>query len=167
MASDPQSTFRERVREHLATLEQQFLPVLASLVSHKYPKDVAVLDFEVFSDSFTSGFPARAFFMDNSNSEFFLYVNGEAQYPCPVDPELLNVDQIYPESLESDLTTESPESDPWGLATAEFIAWFHSCWSKSGGKAFSLAATIAPHDSSEEFNLKTGQWQPRGSSFGA
>ena len=167
MASDPENIFRVRVREHLNTLEPGLVAVLASLIWHKYPKEVAVLDFEVFSDGFTSGFPARAFFMDKSNSEFFLRVNGKAQYPSPVDPGLLSVPEVYPQALEDVLVAESPESDPWHLATSEFIDWFRQCWVKAGGKDFRLMATIAHHDSSQELNLKTGQWQARGNSFGA
>ena len=30
------------------------------------------MDFEVFPDGFTDGFPVRAFFMDDANNEFFL-----------------------------------------------------------------------------------------------
>jgi hypothetical protein len=44
-------------------------------------RGVVALDFEVFSARWSEGFPARAFFMNESNSEHFIYVDGKAEYP--------------------------------------------------------------------------------------
>jgi hypothetical protein len=162
-----EATFRGRVRERLATLEPVLLPILGALISHKYPSDVVALDFEVFSDGFTSSFPVRAFFMDDSNTEFFVYADGVATYPSPVEPGLLDIEYVYPDTIEEELVGESPDSEPWELATSELLEWFLQCWMKAGGSAFGLAATISRHDSAKELNLKTGRQQARGSTFGA
>ena len=160
-----EQTFRQQVRSNLSSLEASLIPVLSALVSYQYPSQVAALDFEVFSDGFTRNFPVRAFFLDSSNTEFFLYVDGTATYPSPVDPGLLEIDYVYPPELEDQLEAESPDSDPWHIATTELLDWFLSCWRKAGGERFPLAATIAHHDASSELNLLTGNLQPRGSPF--
>jgi hypothetical protein len=102
MSQTLEKEFRGRVRQHLAKLEARLVAALSSLIGHSYPMEVFALSFEVFSNSFTEGFPARAFFMDRTNCEYFLYVNGEATYPSPIDPELLDIDSTYPEELEDD-----------------------------------------------------------------
>jgi hypothetical protein len=158
-------TFQQHVRSSLSQLDGSLIPVLETLISHQYPAQVAALDFEIFSDGFTTGFPVRAFFLDSQNSEFFVYVDGQATYPSPVDPDLIQVDCVYPVELEDQLESESPGSDPWHIATAELLEWFLSCWQKAGGQQFSLAATIAHHDSSSELNLITGKTQRRGLAF--
>ena len=163
----PEQQFQQKVRESLDCLTPQLVPVLTALVQHKYPPEVAAIDFEIFSDAFCSQFPVRAFFLDSNNTEFFLFVDGQATYPSPIDPGLLEIDCVYPQLLEDDLSEASPECDPWHLATLELLRGFQSCWDKSGGRGFHLAATIAHHDSSEELNLLTGEVQCRGSSFGA
>lgn len=157
--------FRGLVRQHLTKLDARLVAALRSLISYNYPTEVFALSFEVFNDSFDSQFPARAFFMDRANCEFFLYVNGEATYPSPIDPELLDIDYIYPEEIEDGFLSRDPNLDTWDIATSEFIAWFSECWGKAGGERFSLFATIAEHDSPEEFNLLTKQWQPSYTSF--
>lgn len=154
-----ENSFNTIVREYLSRLEAPLVGALQKLVQYKYPKEVYALAFEIFSDGFTSQFPARAFFMDRTNTEYFLYENGVAKYPSPIDPNILKVVYVYPEEIEEEFTAKDPELDIWNIATIEFIAWFYSCWTKAGGKNFPLVATIAHHDSSREFNLITGQWQ--------
>jgi hypothetical protein len=165
MLSAPEKEFQRLVRACLEALGPKLTPVLASLIEHQYPREVVALDFEVFSDQFTRGFPVRAFFLDRENSEFFVRVNGEATYPSPVDPGLLEIDSVYPDEIEDDLVVASPDSDPWHIATNELFDWFLSCWKNAGGSNFRLAASIAHHDSSAEIDLITGKARPRGSAF--
>lgn len=160
-----EQAFQSQVRACLAPHRDHLSEVLGRLIQHRYPPEVAAIDFEVFSDGFTTGFPVRAFFLDRYNNEFFQFIGGKAVYPCPVDPGLLELDYVYPEELEDELTSASPEGDPWHLATEEFLVWFRSCWLSAGGNGFCLRATIAHHDSTEELNLLTGAVQPRGASF--
>jgi hypothetical protein len=167
MLSGPEERFQRLVRASLAALETNFAPILGALIRHKYPDEVAAVDFEVFSDEFTSGFPVRAFFLDRSNTEFVTDVGGKATYPIPVNPCLLEIDRVYPLEIEEQLVASSPDSDPWQIATAELFEWFLACWGKAGGSGFRLAATIAHHDSSTELNLINGKTQPRGYAFGA
>lgn len=156
--------FQAAVRSHLDDLSEQLVPVLKELVEYSYPKEVSALDFEIFPDSFSSQFPVRVFFMDSENCEHFEYLDGIAQYPSPVDPGLLNIDKVYPDELE-EAFEEDEDMDLWALAVAETAMWFFDCWKKAGGKRFTLGATIAEHDSSEELNLKSGKWQERYASF--
>lgn len=157
--------FRAEVKRHLTDIDSRLVGALGALIAHQYPPEVFSLSFEVFSDSFTSQFPARAFFMDRDNCEHFVYVNGKAEYPSPIDPEILELDGIYPEELEEQFEEANPDHDAWSLATSEFIAWFYECWRKAGGERFPLSATIGEHDSDKEFNLKTGVWQESHASF--
>ena len=159
--------FRPIVREGLAKLDCQIAGVLASLIAHPYPPEVFALSFEVFSDGFTSGFPVRAFFMDRSNKEHFVWENGQAQYPSPVDPGLLETDHIYADELEEELDGVAPEFDHWAIASEELIHWFASHRRRAGGSTFPLVATIAVHDSSGEFDLKSGLWRPSHAAFDA
>ena len=92
--------FREKVAEHLENLSEDLKPILKELIEFDYPKEVNTLAFEVFVDGFSSGLPVRAFFMDDDNSEHFIYVNGKAEYPSPVDPSLLKIEHVYPYELE-------------------------------------------------------------------
>ena len=153
--------FREKVNEHLNRLSAEIQPVLKKLIEYNYPKEVASLEFEIFVDGFTQEFPVRAFFMDSDNSEHFVYVDGQAEYPSPVDPGLLDIDHVYPYELEEEYTSKDDELDPWSVATNELVAWFSKCWSEVGGQSFKLKANIAPHDSNHEFNLVKSEWQER------
>lgn len=162
-ANEP--AFRKSVRNGLAKLDTEIASALSSLIAHEYPDEVFALSFEVFSDGFTSGFPVRAFFMDRTNTEYFVMEDGKANYPSPVDPELIETECVYPEELEDELEVSSPDLDAWEIATDELIQWFGKHWQRSGGSAFPLIATIASHDSSREFNLKSGTWQQSGTAF--
>src|SRR5262249_13658805 len=139
--------------------------VLRQLVQHDYPPEVISVDFEVFSDTWSEGFPARAFFMDRSNCEYFIFVNGKAEYPSPVDPGLLDVPHIITPEYADSVFDRDPNLDTFTLGTEEFIPWFAACWRKAGGAAFKLRATIAEHDHTQEFNLVSGQWQDRHAAF--
>lgn len=153
--------------ENFARHEAALIEALEHLIRYDYPQEVHALSFEVFPDSFAGSFPARVFFMDASNNEFFVYIDGKAQYPSPIDPEILNIDGIYTGEEEDDIIEQCPsiEDKLWDIASREFIKWFSACWDKAGGQEFSRAATIACHDSDEELNLITKQKQPVCSSF--
>jgi hypothetical protein len=153
--------FKEQVIEHLEKLSDHLKPVLKELIEYDYPDEVDTLAFEIFVDGFSSEFPVRAFFMDKDNSEHFIYIDGKAEYPSPVDPDLLKIDQVYPYELEEEYTNKDESLDPWQIATNELIEWFSKCWQAAGGKAFKLKANIAPHDSNHEFDLVEGKWQER------
>jgi hypothetical protein len=73
--------FRSEVRRHLEPLTRDLVPLLTQLITYEFPKEVAALTFEVFYSEFANGFPVRVFFVDDEDSEFFVYENGEAQYP--------------------------------------------------------------------------------------
>ncbi|MEH6494089.1 hypothetical protein [Halopseudomonas sp.] len=156
--------FKNGVESCLEALDSSIAPVLAQLVSHRYPPEVAGIEFEIFVDEFTQGFPVRAFFLDLNNTEFFLYSAGRAEYPSPVDPELLNIPCVYPQEFEDTFTDDDEDFDPWSHATKALIGWFSKKWHDAGGADFGLRATIAAHDSAQEFNLKTLTWQSRGNS---
>lgn len=156
-----ETEFRQVVRAHLDMLDDQIVPVLGQLIAHDYPPEVIAISFEVFCDGFRSGFPIRAFFMDQTNTEFFVMINGQAEYPSPVDPGLLEIDRVFAAGLQDEFWERSGETlDTYTVAGQEAIKWFHEKWTQAGGREFSLFATIALHDDPEEFNLKTGAWQP-------
>lgn len=125
------------------------------------------MSFEIFPDGLTSSFPVRAFFVDRNNTEFFVYVDGKAEYPSPVDPQLLECDETYPEAWEEAILAEAPEADPWAPAVDELVEWFAAIWMRSGGDTFPLDATIAAHDGPSEFDLRTRCWRDRNSAFRA
>jgi len=153
--------FKEKVSEYLEKLSNDLYPILKELIEYNYPDEVTTLAFEIFVDGFSSGFPVRAFFMDKDKSEHFIYIDGKAEYPSPVDPGLLEIDYVYPYELEEEYTNKDESLDPWHIATNELIEWFSKCWLASGGQTFNIKANIAPHDSNHEFNLVESKWQER------
>jgi hypothetical protein len=165
MLSASAEIFRSEVQQYLSVLDLSLVDVLRALIEYDYPAEVFALSFEVFSDSFTSQFPARVFFVDRNNTEFFLYTEGEAQYPSPIAPELLEIDGIYPDEIEEALEALDPHADAWQIATQEFITWFAKCWGVAGGASFPLVATIVSHDSEQEFNLVQERWQSSYAAF--
>lgn len=165
MSQMAEHTFRQAVRTGLAQLDAPIEAALTSLVRHPFPQEVYALAFEVFGNGFTSGFPVRAFFMDRTNTEYFVWEGGQAEYPSPIDPGLLDIDHVYPYEVEEALEAVSPDSDPWAIASEELIPWFASHWLRVGAAGFSKVATIAMHDADQEFDLRAGRWQPAYSSF--
>ena len=154
-----QTQFKNQVATKLEALSNDLVSVLQKLVQHNYPREVDSLSFEIFDDSFTSGFPVRVFFMDIDNSEHFISINGKPEYPSPVDPALLNINYVYPIELEEEFESIDSEFDAWSIASAELISWFSKCWLVAGGANFKLKASIAPHDSIKQFNLVSSEWQ--------
>jgi hypothetical protein len=165
MTDDVAEEFKAAIREGLRVYEDSLIAMLRLVVTHNYPSDIVAVDFEVFPDSWSHGFPARAFFLDESNSEHFIYVDGEARYPSAVDPGLLNVPYIITREREESFCRRNPGLDTFTLGTEEFIPWFAGCWRQAGGLTFALRATIADHDSDREFNLLTNEWQDRYAAF--
>ena len=53
--------FSEKVQKYLHGLTTSIKPVLKTLIEYSYPKEVASLEFEIFADGFTQGFPVRTF----------------------------------------------------------------------------------------------------------
>jgi len=158
---DIEQEFSEKVQEYLHGLTASIKPVLKELIEYDYPKEVISLEFEVFADGFTQGFPVRAFFMDSDDSEHFVYINGEAQYLSPVDPELLEIEHLYPYELEEKYTNQDEDFDPWSIAIDELIQWFSECWREMDGESFQLKANIMPHDNDEVYNLVDSKWEER------
>ncbi|MFB2637693.1 hypothetical protein ACE02P_06595 [Shewanella bicestrii] len=153
--------FTEKVGGYLDNLTDELQPILKQLIEHDYPQEVATLAFEVFVDSFSSQFPVRVFFMDKDNTEYFIDLDGKATYPSSVNPNLLDIDHVYPDEFEEEYIEKDEDLDPWHIATNALIEWFSQCWIAAGGQRFQLKANIAPHDSHYEFNLVESQWQER------
>jgi hypothetical protein len=156
--SDTPAEFREAVTIHLERLSPALTSVLRRLMSHPYPPEVHHLDFEVFCDGFTEGFPVRAFFMDETNCEHFVYINGKAQYPTNVDPGLLEIDGVYSRSFEKDFAARDPELDYMTEAGKTLVPWFATCWYAAGGPVFPRPAYIGLHDDSTRYDLASNRW---------
>ncbi len=151
--------FQEDVRKYLDRLTDQLTPVLKQLVEYSYVPEVKSLDFEVFCDGFTQEFPVRTFFMDEDNCEHFIYVDGQAQYPCPINLDLLEIERIYPPELEEMYFQQDEDLDTFTAAGETCVTWFSACWEKAGGLAFPLQAHIALHDDIRAFDLVHQKWQ--------
>ncbi|WP_198327587.1 hypothetical protein [Psychrobacter sp. NG27] len=134
---------------------------MKALIEYSYPKGVVSLEFEIFADGFTQEFPVKIFFMDSNNSEHFVYVNDEAQYPSPVKPELLEIEYVYPYELEEKYINKDEDFDPWSIAIDELIQWFSECWKEVGGESLQLNANIASHDNDKAYNLTENKWEER------
>lgn len=149
--------FRTRISEYFHKHDSSLEGALFSLINHQYPDEVAMLQFVIFPDGFTSGFPVRAFFMDKDVCEFFVYRDGEAEYPSPVDPGLLEIPFLYPEALEEECSDDD-EFDIWSVASDELVKWFSERWKAAGGNFFKKAAIIMEHDDNRAFSLNSFEW---------
>ena len=165
MSEDVAKKFKFAIRTGLRAHQDSLIAVLQQLVKQPYPPEVVAISFEVFPDSWSQGFPVRAFFLDESNNEHFVFVEDEANYPSAVDPGLLTVPYIITPEAEESFHRRSPELDTFTLGAEEFILWFADCWRQAGGLEFALSATIADHDGDQEFNLLTSKWQERYAAF--
>lgn len=152
------SEFQQRVVAHLQPHAVALTDALRRLVQHAYPTEVRSLEFEVFPDGFTSGWPVRAFFMDGDRSEVFVFENGNAESPSPIDPGLLDLDRVYDRALEETFEESCPDSDSYTLAGEALVPWFADCWRDAGGLEFGLGATIALHDDIRAFDLRRREW---------
>ena len=154
-----EAEFQRRVRQALEQHEENLVPVLRQIIEYDYPPEVASVDFEVFVDGFTQGFPVRAFFMDESNSEFFVLKDGEAIYPSPVDPGLLDISRVYDDSLEEQLLAARSDADSYTLVGQALIPWFAYCWATAGGAGFLRRSGINLHDDLAVFDLVQQEWR--------
>lgn len=150
--------FQAGVVRHLEPLSNQLVPVLRRLLAHPFVPQVHHLDFEVFCDGFSSGFPVRAFFMDADNCEHFVYADGKTQYPCDVDPGLLKIQRVYPPEFEEEFGTEAPDLDYFTLAGQALVPWFGQCWDDAGGARFDRGAFIGLHDDLRRYDLLRQEW---------
>ncbi len=153
-----ENEFRSEVRGHLEKLTAEMVPVLATLVAYEFPEEVAALVFEVFPGGFTYRFPVRTFFLDEDNSEFFVYEGDKAAYPSPVDPDLLDIERVYPDELPARYLAAAQDMDTQTLAGVELIDWFSKCWDEAGGGHFSRLAIILMHEDIKVFDLKNHAW---------
>ncbi|RZG46601.1 hypothetical protein [Acinetobacter wuhouensis] len=142
---------QSQILNHLKTFDGLLVPVLVQLIQQRYPLEVKTLAFEIFSEQFTEQFPIRVFFLDENHSEHFVLVNGEARYPSVIDPNLILIDGVYPQSFETEYLAQG--IDIWSVASQVCMQWFIEHWNNVGGANFALHATIAQHDSSEQFDL--------------
>jgi hypothetical protein len=136
----------KKLGKHTAALTA----VLRTMVAQSYPDEVVSIDFEIFPDGFTNRFPARAFFMDEHSSEYFLFDGGKAKYPGFVDPSIIKVDRIYSLDDEDQFLArdgaDELDDELWDLSVASFMRWFETCWIDAGGRKFERRAIIMPHD---------------------
>jgi hypothetical protein len=158
VANDLPSRFTGAVTQALQPLGTSLVEALRQLVAHNYPKEVVSVDFVVFSDGFTRGFPVRAFFLDETNTEHFVPIAGRLEHPSAVDPGLLQIDRVYDNSLEASFLEEDDDLDVYTLAAEALIPWFAECWRSAGGPAFDRSATITIHDDHRVFDLVESAW---------
>ncbi|MBL4770905.1 MAG: hypothetical protein JKY61_07140 [Planctomycetes bacterium] len=156
---ETEQEFQRHVNDALEPHSQALISVLRQLVLHDYPHEVVSVEFEVFPQSFPSGFPVRAFFMDKDNTEFFISKDGAPAYPSPVDPELLELSRVYRADAAKDLLDADPDADDLTLAGEALIPWFSRCWLEAGGAVFTRSATISLHDGGRFFDLVEQNWQ--------
>ncbi|HEX3052175.1 MAG TPA: hypothetical protein VHP83_16065 [Aggregatilineaceae bacterium] len=147
-----QAQFRAEVRSQLEPLTASLIPVLQQLILHPYPPEMVSLEFEVFCERFTTGFPVRAFFMDAERNECCI---GR----LPADPDLLTIEQVYSPSVEEKYTELDETLDLWTAASEVLIGWFSDCWMAAGGARFPLQAHIGLHDEIHVFDLIRQEWK--------
>ncbi len=111
---------------------------MEELINHKYPKEVEILSFEVFWQSFTSGFPLNTFQMTSDYNEVF-------GHPLPVDSRLMQPEHVYPRRFKD----KYESLDVAEIPIQEFITWFAKRWQRAGGGSFPLRAEISPNDNHE------------------
>lgn len=140
------------VRSELDSLSGQLEAVLNRLVEEELPCEVAHVHFEVFPDGFTSGFPVRAFFLDQNNNEHFVMVDDKARYPTAIDPGLLEIPFVYTRDQELEFSADQ-DLDVFTVAGNALIEWFKPRWRNAGGSSFQRRATIGLHDDLEPVEL--------------
>jgi hypothetical protein len=96
--------------------------------------------------------------LDAEYTEVFLYEGGKAKYPSPVDPGLLDLEQVYSPELEQAMAANCPGCDYLTLAGMTLISWFGERWTEAGGLQFSRQAHIALHDDRESYDLVRQSW---------
>lgn len=150
--------FRREVARHLEPFSADLVGVLGKLIRSAYPPRVVRIEFDIFDDGFGRGFPVRAYFFDANYDEVFVYRDGKAEYPCDVDPGLLDIPRVYPAELAERYTAADEDFDDWRAAGDTLIDWFARCWRKAGGETFTRGADIGIHDDARRFDLVRGAW---------
>ncbi len=165
--ADPAGTARIQlaVRKHLIPLGPDLIESLRRLLGTPLVPEVRRLEFEIFCDGFTEGFPVRTFFLDQHDSEHFVRRNGKLEYPSPVDPGLLAIEYVYPREVEAALATGDPDLDYLTIAGEAIVPWFAECWRAAGGSSFDREASIGLHDDSRRYDLRTHRWTETRASF--
>jgi hypothetical protein len=151
--------FRAGVLQHLEPLGPELEKTLSRLIQYPFVPEVEELAFEVFSDGFTGGFPVRVFFLDADGQEYFIVKDGSAEYPCDVDPDLLDIPHVFPAEWKETFTEQDEDLDTFGLATSVLIPWFAERWKAAGGCGFSRSAYISVHDHDGAFDLVQQKWK--------
>jgi len=154
---DKEQQFRTKIREYFPQQDNALEEALSQLIDYEYPDEVVALVFIVSPERFTTGFPAHVFFMDDEFNEFFVYEDGEEEYPSPVEPGLLEIPYLYPKELESEFSA-GEGVDLHVVAANEFIAWFAERWQAAGGDAFEKKAIIMAHNGNKVFSLNANKW---------
>ncbi|MGD0383912.1 MAG: hypothetical protein ABSA77_10345 [Thermoguttaceae bacterium] len=151
--------FQDGVLSYLEPLTEKLINVLHRLIEYPFVPEVSCLAFEVFYDSFSEFFPIRVFFLDEFNNEYFIHVNGQAEYPCDVNPGLLDIPSVYPHEFIKQFCAEDPNIDYFTLSSKALIPWFSKCWHIAGGGNFQRKAIIRIHDGSQYFDLIEQIWK--------
>jgi len=151
--NEAEAEFQRCVERRLARHDAALVEVLAVVVAHDYPPEVAGVSFEVFSDGFLDHFPVHMYLMAEDDDWL-----DEGSFPPPVAPGLLELDGVYGPELPQTLHASSPESDDWALATETMIRWFAERWRAAGGAQFDRRAWIQHHDDGTRFDLVAGKW---------
>jgi hypothetical protein len=151
--------FADFVRTRLEPLTRETVAYLKDLLANDFPSEFRVLHFEVFTSGFTDHFPVHAFFYDEHFCEHFEFVEGEALYPCRVDPEILHIDHVYESDAEDRFQARDEDADLWQVAGESLIDWFSDCWVAAGGTSFDRDSRIAIHDADRAFDLRAQEWR--------
>ncbi|MEZ5457051.1 MAG: hypothetical protein R3F04_13230 [Lysobacteraceae bacterium] len=102
--------------------------------------------------------------MDRNNTEFSLHRRSSAiSVTCA--SELLEIEGIYPDEMEESLKALDPSADAWQIATQNSSFGLRSAGRWLVVHPFPLVATIASHDSAQEFNLIQNRWQSSYAAF--
>ena len=59
--------------------------------------------------------------MDEDNCEHFGYVDGQAQYPCPINPGMLEIERVYLPELEEMYFEQDEDLDTFTVAGETFV----------------------------------------------
>ena len=142
---DRPAEFAGIIQKSLESHTPRLKEILKKVISCNYDPAVKFIQFEVFPDEFTDGFPAMVFFFDANWNEYFVNAKGKPRKPCDIEGHLLSIDHVYTQELEDQYADDV--GDPWSIAVDVFTKWFARCWKEEDGINCKAQAFIAPHDS--------------------